>query len=171
MVSYYVGTDGLGEVASDGLVVTTGGHELDAPPWRRVEATLMATARAVRQAYDRTLAPLGLNLSQASLVAFIAESGAQSQSQLAERLNLGRAATGTVVDQLQHRGLITRVADAGDRRVWLVELTAAGRSAAEQIAAVDLTLRDQLRTGFTRADRQRLAEMLLQLQANLTPED
>ncbi len=143
------------------------GHELDAPPWRRVEATLMATARAIRQAYDRELASLGLNLSQASLVAFVAEFGAQSQSQLAARLNLGRAATGSVVDQLETRGIIERSADAQDRRVWRVDLTPEGRRLAEQIAEVDLMVRSRLRTGFTRSDRQRLAELLLQLQANL----
>lgn len=143
------------------------GHELDAPPWRRVEATLMATARAIRQAYDRELASLGLNLSQASLVAFVAEFGAQSQSQLAARLNLGRAATGSVVDQLEARGIIERSADAHDRRVWRVDLTPEGRRLAAEIAEVDLMVRSRLRTGFTRSDRQRLAELLLQLQANL----
>ena len=44
-------------------------HELDAPPWRRVESTLMATARAIRQAYAQRLRPLDLNLSQALQIA------------------------------------------------------------------------------------------------------
>ena len=35
-------------------------HELDAPPWLRVESTLMATARAIRQGYDHRFEPLGL---------------------------------------------------------------------------------------------------------------
>jgi len=144
-----------------------GGHELDASPWLRVEATLMSTARAIRQAYDRRLSPLGLNLSQASLLAFVAEFGPHPQARLAARLGLGRAATGTVVDQLEARGLVTRVADAADRRVWQVGLTDAGRALAGEIAEVDVTLRDELRTGFSRADRLQLAGMLLRLQDNL----
>jgi hypothetical protein len=32
-------------------------HELDSPPWLRVESTLMATARLVRTAFDARLAP------------------------------------------------------------------------------------------------------------------
>ena len=40
-------------------------HELDAPPWLRVESTLMSTARAIREAFDAHFAPLGLNLTQA----------------------------------------------------------------------------------------------------------
>ena len=50
----------------------TGGHELDAPPWLRVESTLMATARAIHDAYDHRLAPLDLSLNTASLLAYVA---------------------------------------------------------------------------------------------------
>ena len=48
-------------------------HELDAPPWQRVESTLMSTARAVRRAYERRFADLDLNLTQASLLADLFE--------------------------------------------------------------------------------------------------
>lgn len=144
-----------------------GGHELDAPPWRRVEATLMATARAIRHAYDDRLAALGLNLSQASLIAFIGEFGPHTQSGLARQLGLGRAATGTLIDTLQRRQLVRRLADELDRRVWRIELTAAGAALAADIADIDVGLRNQLRDGFTRADRQQLAGMLLRLQRNL----
>ena len=34
-------------------------HELDAPPWLRVETTLIGAAQAIRNAYDVRLAPLG----------------------------------------------------------------------------------------------------------------
>ena len=57
-------------------------HELDAPPWLRVESTLMATARAIRVAYDQRLAVYELNLSQASVLAYLNESGPLTQTQL-----------------------------------------------------------------------------------------
>ena len=38
---------------------TSPSHELDAPPWLRVETTLMGAAQAIRNAYDVRLAPLG----------------------------------------------------------------------------------------------------------------
>jgi len=47
-------------------------HELDAPPWLRVETTLIGAANALRNAYDVRLAPLGLTLSLASLLAYLA---------------------------------------------------------------------------------------------------
>ena len=110
------------------------GHELDAPPWLRVEATLMATARTIRQAYDRRLQPLDLHLSQASLLSYVAEFGPQPQSRVAERLGLGRAATGSMVDALEARELVRRRPDPDDRRVWLVEISGAGKEVVAAIA-------------------------------------
>ena len=78
------------------------GHELDAPPWQRVEATLMATSRAIRRAYDKRLDPLGLNLTEASILAYVNQHGAITQTRLARHLGVGRASMGAAIDVL-HR--------------------------------------------------------------------
>lgn len=142
-------------------------HELDAPPWLRVESTIMATARAVRQAYDLRFAELGLNLSEASLLAYVEESGALTQTRLAERLGIGRAAMGSVIDSLEKRGLVERNPDPDDRRVWLVDLTASGKEMVQQVTERDVVLRKELRAGISRDDRQKLAEVLVALGNNL----
>ncbi len=142
-------------------------HELDAPPWLRVESTIMATARAVRQAYDLRFAELGLNLSEASLLAYVEESGALTQTRLAERLGIGRAAMGSVIDSLEKRGLVERNPDPDDRRVWLVDLTASGKETVRQVTERDVVLRKELRAGISRDDRQKLAEVLVALGNNL----
>ena len=142
-------------------------HELDAPPWRRVDSTIMSTARAIRRAYEQRFARLGLNLSQASLIAFVFESGPLSQAELAERLGLGRPATGTLIDTLERRGLVRRDPDPSDRRVWLVSTTREGRHLAEPVTEIDRELRNELRTGISRAERRQLAELLVRLQSNL----
>lgn len=143
------------------------GHELDAPPWLRVESTLMSTANAIRAAYDDRLAPLGLNLSVASLLAYICDYGPVNQSQAAEHLEQGRAVTGTHVDKLEAAGLVERQPDPNDRRVWLVAITDAGRELTGSIADVDRVLRDELRSGISRTERQQLANVLVRLQDNL----
>jgi MarR family transcriptional regulator for hemolysin len=97
-------------------------HELDAPPWSRVESTLMATARLIRQAYDRRLAPLDVNLTQATVLAYLAEFGAATQTMIAGHLGQGRAATGVTIDRLHERGMVMRAADPVDRRVWIVRV-------------------------------------------------
>ena len=142
-------------------------NELDAPPWRRVESTLMATARLVRESFDARLEPLDLNLTQASLIAYVAEFGATTQTQLADPLGIGRPAIGSVVDRLQARTLVERHPDPDDRRVWRVDITDAGRSLAKQIVEIDEVLRGELRHGIGREERQALSWVLTRLQHNL----
>jgi DNA-binding MarR family transcriptional regulator len=142
-------------------------HELDAPPWLRVESTLMAAANAIRDAYDARLAPLGLTLSLSSLLAYVADFGPVSQTRAAEHLGQGRAVTGTQVDRLQELGLIERQPHPDDRRVWHVAITDAGRAKAAEVAEVDSILRAELRDGISRAERQQLANLLVRLQRNL----
>lgn len=143
------------------------GHELDASPWMRVESTIMATARLMREAYDDALEPLDLNLTDASLLAYVVESGPLKQTSIADHLSIGRAAAGNVIDRLQKRELVERQADENDRRVWLIAATAAGKGLAGEIAAVDLRLRHALRLGIDRHERQMLATLLVRLQRNI----
>ena len=126
----------------------------------------MSTARDIRFAYDQCFEPLELNLSQASMIGYIAENGPMNQTQLAAALVLGRAATGSVVDQLEKRGLVRRAPDPDDRRAWLVENTPNGATLAVEIVEIDEQLRDRLRVGISRAERQRLADLLVRMAAN-----
>ena len=142
-------------------------HELDAPPWRRVEATLMSTANAIRSCYDLRLAPLGLTLSTAMLLAYVHEFGPVNQTRAAEHLGQGRAATGAQVDRLESLGLIERRTHAEDRRVWLLATTPAGSAMADRVAECDTLFRGELRDGISREERQQLAQLLVRLQHNL----
>jgi DNA-binding MarR family transcriptional regulator len=137
------------------------------PPWRRFEATLMATSRNVRRVYDARMAHLQLNLSEACLLAYVDEHGPISQSETANRIGMGRASAGLMVDALSERGLLTREPDSGDRRVWRLSTTAIGHALCERVAAADAALRAELRVGVTRADRRQLSNILVSIQRNL----
>lgn len=154
-------------VATNGRPAERPTHELDAPPWRRVESTLMSTADAIRQAYDERLEHLDVTLSQASLLAYIAEFGPVNQTRTAEHLGQGRAVTGTHIDKLEQAGLVTRQTDPADRRVWLVCVTDTGKDLVAGILEIDEQFRADLRRGIPRADRQMLADVLVRLQQNL----
>ena len=142
-------------------------NELDAPPWLRVESTLMATARMVREAFDARLDAIDLNLTQASLIGYVAEFGPTTQTRLADRLGIGRAQIGSTVDRLARTGLVERHPDPADRRVWRVDLTDSGRAVAVRIAEIDEVLRADLRRGIGREERQALSWVLTRLQHNL----
>jgi MarR family transcriptional regulator, transcriptional regulator for hemolysin len=142
------------------------GHELDAPPWSRVEGTLLSTARAVRRAYDAAFEELGVNLSEASVLAHLRDGGALTQTELARRVGTGRARMGAWIDSLVAKGAVVREADPNDRRVWKVALTPDGQHLWEQTARVDRTIRKVLRAGSTTEDRARLDALLTLINRN-----
>jgi DNA-binding MarR family transcriptional regulator len=127
----------------------------------------MATSRALRRAYDARLAGLDLKLSEAFLLGHVHTHGPLTQTQLAEGLGIGRAATGSLIDALEGKGLVERAAHAGDRRVWLVATTERAGPVVAELTAVDVALREELWTGISRAERRQLSETLLRLQDNL----
>jgi DNA-binding MarR family transcriptional regulator len=151
----------------DEMLPTKIHHELDAPPWRRFESTLMATSKKIRRAYDLRLAEFGLNLSEACLLVFVIEQGPMTQTQAAERIGMGRAPAGIIVDNLSERSLIRRQPDSADRRVWLLSATDEGLALAERISVVEQRVRAELREGLSREEREQLAATLLRLQSNL----
>jgi MarR family transcriptional regulator for hemolysin len=143
-------------------------HELDAPPWRRVESTIVSAAADIRRLYDERFAEMELTLSLASLLCYVADYGPVSQTRAADHLRQGRAVTGTQIDRLEDRDLIERLPDPSDRRVWLVQVTSAGTTLADRAIAVDVIIRKQLRSGIPREDRQALANVLVRLQHNIS---
>ncbi|HET9771336.1 MAG TPA: MarR family transcriptional regulator [Acidimicrobiia bacterium] len=144
----------------------TVGHELDAPPWSRVEGTLLSTARAVRRAYDAALAELGVNLSEASVLAHLRDGGPLTQTDLARRIGTGRARMGAWIDGLAAKGAVVREADPHDRRVWKVALTPGGEALWAETARVDRSIRKALRDGTTADDRARLDALLTVINRN-----
>lgn len=145
--------------------------DIGAPPRQTMESLLMATSRSIRRAYDNHLAGVGLKLSEAYLLGHVHTHGPMTQTQLAEWLGIGRAATGAIIDALENRGLVERSAHAADRRVWLVGSTLRAGPLVEEIIAVDTALRQQLWTGVSAAERRRLSETLRRMQDNLAALD
>jgi DNA-binding MarR family transcriptional regulator len=140
---------------------------IDAQPRETTESLLMASSRGLRRAYDNRFAGLGLKISEAYLLAHVHDQGPMTQTQLADGLGLGRAATGALVDGLERKGLVERSPDPGDRRVWLVACTAAATPVVDGITTIGSALRDQAWSGISRAERRQLTDTLRRLQKNL----
>lgn len=142
-------------------------HELDAPPWRRIDGTLMSTATAIRSVYDSSLAEIGLTFPEAVLLSYVAENEGLTQIRIAAGMGSGRAITGSRIDALQAKGALERRPEPTDRRAWTVHLTTRGRDLVTEVDRIDTRLRAQLRAGISRQDRQILAELLNRIRANV----
>ena len=127
----------------------------------------MATARQIAKAYNDRFASLGLNLTTASILAYVNDFGPVTQTQIADHLGHGRAATGSSIDRLAAEGLVERTPDPTDRRVWLISTTPDSIPVLAAIDDIDRALRDGLRTGISRSQRHELAAMLGRIQDNL----
>lgn len=137
-----------------------------AGPGLPIETLILVTGRALRRAYDARLSVLGLSMSEGALLRAVYEEGVLTQRELADRLFIGRAGAGQVIDRVEARGLIRRDADPVDRRVWRITLTDAGLALAARFGQVYADIRRELRAGLSPADRDWLAEALYVVQAN-----
>jgi DNA-binding MarR family transcriptional regulator len=91
-------------------------------------------SRLMRQAFDEKMATLGLTRSQWHALVYVLSIEKLTQTELAGHLDIGRAAAGLLVDQLEKSGFINRTADPKDRRVWRIESTKQAFGRAEEIA-------------------------------------
>ncbi|OUV77290.1 MAG: hypothetical protein CBC90_06695 [Acidimicrobiaceae bacterium TMED130] len=144
--------------------------ELIAPPWSRVEWSIMLTAREIRRSFDEVFSDFDLNLSGAALIALIVEHGPLSQSKLGVSLGMGRASAGALVDDLQKRELVQRDEDPADKRVWLVSLTKKGESLATQLEERHSEVREHFPNVVGKEERSQLADVLYRVRDNLREE-
>lgn len=122
-------------------------EKLDA---RQLEAqlcfALYAASRAMIQAYQPLLVPLGLTYPQYLVLLVLWEEDGASVKRLGERLQLDSGTLTPLLKRLEAAGLLSRVRDRADERVVRIHLTGAGRrleAAASHIPAA-LSCRAQL---------------------------
>jgi DNA-binding MarR family transcriptional regulator len=102
-------------------------------PEQRRRQELIATIGTATQAFQRSTDAfddavaqrLGLNRTDLRCLDWLFD-GPKTAGQLAAATGLSTAATTTLVDRLERRGLVQRVRDAADRRKVLVEMTELG---------------------------------------------
>lgn len=87
------------------------------------------TARSLRLSLEKNLAPLGVSPSQWMLLMALGEKDHQVQTELAKMIHLDNATITRIIDKLEQKGLLVRNQAADDRRVQIVSLTRAGKTA------------------------------------------
>ncbi len=97
---------------------------------------LLALQRATHATLDvlaDELAHLGLSASEINALATLADGRARTVSELAADVGTRPTTVSSVLDRLERRRHITRVAHDGDRRAVLVKLTPTGRRVATTV--------------------------------------
>ncbi|AKJ67908.1 hypothetical protein PATSB16_17660 [Pandoraea thiooxydans] len=105
-------------------------------------------AQAVARASRARLATHGVTPFQYAVLQVLWEEDGQSGAQLGNRLFADSATITGVLDRLEKLGLVVRRADAADRRVNLIFLTADGRRRQAELQAVMDGLNDEVAQHF-----------------------
>jgi len=136
-------------------------------PNAQLEFLLAEVVRLQMRVYNRRFRKTGLNQSQVSALIHLDRVEELSQIDLASRLGMRKAATGTLLDNLEGKGLVERTRGREDRRLQLISITDEGRSVVEAVDHMAEPLGQELRKGVSRDERVQLVSILQRIRQNL----
>lgn len=90
----------------------------------------------IHQLFKAELAPYGVTPGQYAVLKCLWDENGQTARKLAERLSLDGSTITGILDRMEQKGLIEKMADPKDRRALQVMLTPAGRKLEEPLSQV-----------------------------------
>lgn len=136
----------------------------------RLGRLLAMTGKVVREQFDRRLASVGSSLNTYVVLRMAAYYPAVSQRHLAAALGIEGPTMTHHLDRLESDGYITRVRSPADRRVSLVELTAAGKAHLDRVEAFAEIQDKEFRSLFTAEEEATLTMLLNRIRDRFTEE-
>lgn len=140
---------------------------IESLPWEIAE-----TAHAVRRAFDRRAAPLGVTRAQWRALAWVGHEPGLRQVELADHLDIEPITLCRIVDRLEEAGFVERRRDPEDRRAWRLHLTAKGEPLVEQLRTLAGEMAREAFAGVSTEAVEVLSAALARVRENLstTPE-
>ena len=136
-------------------------------PESQLEFVLHAVSRSIARTYNEYFRDLDLTQSQAGVLLQIDWGGASTQTQIAQRLGIQKAATGALIIDLEGRGLLRRERHASDARAIEVTLTPAGRRMVTRINKFVAELGPQLQAGIAKDEMRQALDVLARVRGNV----
>jgi DNA-binding MarR family transcriptional regulator len=124
------------------------------------------TAHALRKAFDRLAAGLGVTRAQWKVLFKLTRTPGLRQVELADMLDLEPITLCRIVDRLEEAGLVERVRDPEDRRAWRLHVTAKAQPLIEKLQAVGAKLVDHAFGGIDPNDIETTRRVLAQVREN-----
>src|SRR6266581_1158404 len=128
---------------------------------------LVFTAKAMREAFEETLAEAGGSLGIWVVLSALSDVGCVSQAALATHVHLEGATITHHIDRLEAAGLVRRQLDPDDRRVRRPPLTGAGAELHSRLLAAVIELQQHVLAGLGPPEREALRKALDKIQTNL----
>src|SRR5213594_3064971 len=124
---------------------------------------MMKAHRTLQRLATHSIESSDMGLSDFAVMEMLLHKGPQPVNEIGRRIELTSGAITTAVDRLESRGLVTREADAHDRRARIVRLTARGLDEAVKVFGVHKRAMDRAASGLSAAERATLLQLLRKL--------
>ena len=135
---------------------------IDMIPWEIAE-----TAHAVRRAFDRRAAPLGVTRAQWRVLAWLDRDPGLRQVELADHLDVEPITLCRIIDRLQESGLVERRRDPEDRRAWRLHLTDKAGPLVDELRALAAVMAGEAFAGLSTETIDNVRAALAQVRDNL----
>jgi MarR family transcriptional regulator, organic hydroperoxide resistance regulator len=128
-----------------------------------------AAFKAMQRSIAELLAEEGLTQPQFVAMRVVAKSGAAPMRKISDEMLVTTPANLTgIIDRLESKGLIKRMARRGDRRATIIELTPEGRAAQERVASRYSRFMQNALQAFTKDERKTLRYLLEKLRREMS---
>lgn len=124
-------------------------------------------AQQVRRLADKRARRHGMTRAQWAVLARLEREPGTTQSRLAALTDVEPITIGRLVDRLERNGLIERLPDPRDRRVWRLKLTPKAGPILKQIATFRHELHEQMSEGLDPKSLEGLIRSLQGVRTNL----
>lgn len=128
---------------------------------------LAETSRTLRRHFDRRASALGVTTAQWRALAWLGHQPGLKQVELAERLDVEPITAGRIVDRLEESGLVERLPDPVDRRVWRLMLTEKAKPIFERLTKLAEEMADQVLAGLSVEEIQEMRAKLALIRENV----
>jgi MarR family transcriptional regulator for hemolysin len=125
------------------------------------------TAHALRRAFDRRAATLGVTRAQWKVLFRLSRTPGLRQIELADILDVEPITLSRIVDRLSEAGLVERRADPADRRAWRLEVTAKAEPLITKLRALGNELMGEAFAGLSEDDLELMRGKLTKIRENI----
>jgi DNA-binding MarR family transcriptional regulator len=141
-------------------------YRADYPSEDSIGWLMRRVVQSIVQQADRKLGVHGMTHAQWAPLFKLHQGSCATVAELARELGLDPGATTRAVDRLEAKHLVRRTRSVADRRVVRLELTDAGRDAAQAVPAVLAEVFNLHLGGFDHAEWRQLMNLLQRMLAN-----
>jgi MarR family transcriptional regulator, transcriptional regulator for hemolysin len=125
------------------------------------------TAHALRRAFDRRAAALGITRAQWKVLLRLTRTPGLRQVELADMLDVEPITLSRIVDRLEEAGHVERVADPADRRAWRLQVTERAKPLVAKLRALGSELVEDAFAGIKPDEISKVREVLARVRENI----